>query len=230
MEGRQVDFVSSKKMTNNKGMGLVEIILSMGLLGILSLAFTNMISQSNKSTRELEEKVNLLQFEKDLITVTAGLNLCEKEFATNPATYRYAVGSFPPASNINIPALYLDPAGTLSFAVADTKLNPNGRIKIDQIRIRNIRGTFPNLLADLDVLFKEGLVSRKPVTSLISIAAVNDGSNVTLTGCQVRNGGAPPGGPVDSQTVCENLGGVWVDPGSPRPPFCSFDSDTMSWF
>lgn len=222
-----------KQLRNNFGFSVMEVLIAVGLLGIVSMGLVSLIQNSNKSVAAVEEKLAILDLEKTLVSLSIGRNLCSKSFTTSAAYYTYPVATGVPTS-ISVSALYLSVSDALPLAQASLGLGNNPNLLIKSINIKNILGSGTNYMGDLTIAFdyKKNTTARKDLSTKVILLGTVASGDITLTSCTVNDptaGGGPATG-IDNQAACNSIGGEWVQPGGGRPDFCTVGSDSLDWY
>jgi len=162
-------------------------MVALGVFSVVSLGLANFISQSVSTMSILEEKLLVIEFEKDLIVLSGGNDICSKYFTDNVAAATFSTASFPP-SDISIGYLYANNTDPAPFASPNLKISPVSSLAIDDIKLTSISGSAPNYSANLIVSFKDGKMSRKQIETAIILGTELSGANTVLKGCKTVSG------------------------------------------
>lgn len=191
-----------------------------------------MVDNFRKGASLTDEKLTVLEFQRDLLSFAAGKNLCGKDIELNPTSYRIATTGFL-QSKISVHALYLNSTDTSPLAEVGKPLKSLKKIKVSAISISDLSTDTSGLLGLLKIELDGGELKRQPVTSRIQIKTKIDGVFTLVTQCLIpaQSGGSTgqTGAFVDKDT-CISGGGRWVEPPAPRPAFCNNGGDILEWY
>jgi hypothetical protein len=67
----------TQRSANEKGQGLLEVIIAIGIMGIMMLGFASMMSSQYRETGALEQKLAAMDLEKLLIASLADGTVCQ---------------------------------------------------------------------------------------------------------------------------------------------------------
>jgi hypothetical protein len=189
-----------RHLKNQNGQSLIQLLVSIGIMGIMTMAFVTMTTSQNREGRALAEKLAANDPAR-VITLTLGqASNCNLLFTTannvvtgstltfDPATVTYPfpinLASVPQAGSVNVISLAQPLASDLSNTL---KIQAN-----NGITVQVTSATSAKLLINFD---QTDLV--RPIRNLafpISIVTIPSGSNQKITGCQSAGGGSCPAG------------------------------------
>lgn len=133
----------SKSNLKNGGFSIVEVMVAVGITSILGLSLMNLSSDLRKETRSLEQKIDVLGFEKHLLAVMADGSLCKRTVVDTTYTFNSS-----DLSNVNIPIAEIKAssnilAPTLIAANPGTSLGSSG-VKVNSIQFTSFVEIGPN--------------------------------------------------------------------------------------
>ena len=182
-------------------MSLIEILVAMGVMSILMLAFTQMMTQQIKQTSALEQTLARLDVERTLSTFLADGSVCKASLETQTfneaalASTSFNVSNLP--SSTHSGALYLIEANKQASALS-------GSLKVNTIVYKNIQSTgiTNKYNMDLEVTFTGGI---RPLKPLIFKMILNTENSTTagvknITGCNTSGMTAD---------ICNSFDGFW---------------------
>lgn len=184
----------------SQGFSLVELLVTLGVMGIVMVAFMTMQSNQMKTTKGLSEKLAALSLEKTLITALADGRVCHFLFTSpasvglQPATGQFDATVLPlrSAFSLNqIPALPSAGAGTV--AKVDEAASPSaGSLKVRGLKMNILTAASANqFTAELVVLFNsppETAFDLMPLVFPLQLQATGAAALKTVTGCQLAGG------------------------------------------
>lgn len=217
-----------KKNSTNNGFTLVEILIALGIFSLISFFIGATINNFNKNISSVEEKMNILDLEKNIINLSASKNICEKKFLATPTSYTYTLSSFPSSGlTILIDGLFYQSSDTVGIAEVNKALPVHSNVVVESIEFNNISGANGSYIADLNIKFKNTIIPRKPFVTKMALTGVISGTDMVLKSCQMIPNSVSSN---DNQVACEKSGGEWVQPGGTRPDFCTFSNDIIEWY
>lgn len=218
------------RTVSKRGVSLVEVIVAISILSIASIAILSLIQVFNKNIRAVGEKLEIMELEKTLISLSVGKNICEKKITEAPLSFTFPIASFPPVGGFSIDGIFLFTTDTLGIAEKDKLLYSSSSIFVKSIEFKNITGFATTYFADMTIDFKGTTIPRKPVVTKVSLSGTIVGSDFVLGGCSVgsTNGFTDPT-TIDNQADCLRIGGEWTKFGS-SPGFCSFPNEGIDWY
>jgi type II secretory pathway pseudopilin PulG len=184
---------------NQNGQSMIQLLVSIGVMGIMMMAFVGMTTSQGRESRALTEKLAAHDLSR-VISLTLGqASTCNLLFTAanvvtgsnltfDPATVKYPftinLQSVPQSGSVNVISLAQPLASDLSNTL---KVQANAGITVQVTS-----ATTAKLLINFD---QANLV--RPIHNLvfpISIATIPSGSNQKITGCQTASGGSCPAG------------------------------------
>ena len=177
---------------NKKGISLVETTVALGVMAILALAVSSMISNQQKESRSVSESLAKLDLEKLLIASLASGEICTFELTQpSPKTFDSTAisGSTPPT--ITLTGLHASAIASAPLLVqTGTKASPaSSSLIVNSIVIGNIvgAGTPDSFLADLKIDFDPTKTVRvlKPISLKMTLNTdpTSPAKNKKITGC-----------------------------------------------
>lgn len=218
---------------NRHGLSLVEVLVALGILSISSIGITNLIQSYNKNIISIEEKLVILELEKNLINLSAGRNICEKKILENPNAYTFPISNFPPTAGFSIDGLFLSLTDSLGIIEKNKPLLKQNSVTAYTIEFQNISGSGNSYTADLVIKFKDTIIPRSPLITKVSLSGNIVGTDFALTSCTVADATlvqSISATSIDNETACKKIGGDWIQPGGNRPDFCSYLGEILEWY
>lgn len=185
------------------GQSLIQVLISIGITGILLLVMMSMFSQQNTEVRALKEKLAVTDFQQQLIRSFSDGTLCRHLLVsagplTFNSTYATAGAANRPFINLNrdtIPvsaqpgAPPLATAGEPASLVASTLTIATNAFLPPAFQVTNIQGTSSGstgvYTANFQVNFDQTKLVRAlvPASTQITILTSSSGTTQTITGC-----------------------------------------------
>jgi len=195
---------------NHRGQSLIQVLISLGLMGILASALMTMMSIQMKETRALTQKVASLDLEKLLIASLANGKVCKYVLNFNgvgsaaPLTFDASPGGLP--QTITLPQdrpLYAAvnegiPIGTWPIAAKTGELgSPSSTsLKIRSIQLRVNSGSNGRYLGDWVVNWDENSLVRSilplSVSTNLKVDDTTNPSAAKILDCQGIGAGLGP--------------------------------------
>lgn len=206
-------------MERAEGQSLVQVMVAAGVLGVVILATTSMLTVQQKESRALTEKLAALDLEKLLLAALADGTVCTAELsnaAMNPSA-PYTLSPTNPDFSIALNSIHAAgvPASPVLVSVGAAASPMSPTLKVSGISIGNFTGAGPpnQYLAELQVSFDAAKLVRpiRPLTIRLGITA--DASD-KITGCL---GGAVRFANVSTHPFCNTgFGGSVIKPVQPN--------------
>lgn len=203
---------------NQKGMSLVEVLVSIGLLGIGMLAMMSFMSVQNRENKALVESLSRNDMQRFVSSVLSDGSVCTAELA-NPTlfdsskTAPYTINIDDLSSNeIAITKLHSSAKSTAPVFLEKTKkvnIGPSESLYVSDIKIKNFMsmGEPDKYTADLEISLDSSKLVRplKPATTKL-IIVTNGGPNTAkvINSCVLSE-------KLDAKNTCLNLGGQWLE-------------------
>ena len=125
-------------LKTERGIGLLQVLVGLGITSVVMLAFTSMMSIQSRETAALSQKLEILAFEKNAITV-ADIG-CTLEVSTNNYEINESALTASPPPTIQFTRLYMGNDNTTPvLAQVDQPLTNSSPFKTQQIQLRDIR-------------------------------------------------------------------------------------------
>lgn len=143
------------EMMNKSGQSLVQVLVGIGLVGVLALAFTEFVRYQQKELRAIQQKQELTELKNTLFQIfSANSSYCSWQLATNSVTgipneingTNISTSTTDPTVQIPIPRLYLGTSAT-SQLVASSEVDNNKvfgsqtNLKVESILLKDIFAT-----------------------------------------------------------------------------------------
>lgn len=202
------------QLLNQRGVGLLQVMIMSGLIGIMGVAFVQLTDQQNKTLETSKIAFEIAQFTDQ---VRVGLSEPQACLAT--------FGGQPYASTFNVTTLrktYVEPSTqnkiTVPLASVGDEIAPN--IKLLEIKMKNVDPTNQKGFVELTVERKGGTIVKRE----IQIVALDPTSSGQITNCFTSGTSVE-----DPAILCSSLGGVWnttehrcngIVAIDPNPVFC----------
>ncbi|MFN3696814.1 MAG: prepilin-type N-terminal cleavage/methylation domain-containing protein [Pseudobdellovibrio sp.] len=179
-------------MRNIRGMSLIEVIISAGVISIVALASVSLIEQQQKSIRTLSDKLTTIEVEKTLKNAFINDGFCKcyfKNKTLNVSSLNYRLN----ATDLSVPVGYTDTVActpnSLKIVPNINEVLPNSKIKIKNIVVSPIQNQTGNLYTgQLTVEFDTGSksIALNKVTTQVSMTidpSLNTPSDRPIVGC-----------------------------------------------
>lgn len=190
-----------------KGLGLVELLVAVGILAIIVSGMATMFTNQQKETKALSEKLAALDLEKSVILMTSSQDMCKTFFTNNPTIAQVPTASLPPIALtspiVSIANLYTDATSNIEYlstngASVNNIVSPiSSQLRIRSIQIQNIQPfNIGNYKANLVISLQGGVREIKPIVSSILLSSTSAGASTIFTGCPKNPavGSGSPGG------------------------------------
>jgi prepilin-type N-terminal cleavage/methylation domain-containing protein len=208
-----------------RGMSLVELIVAIGILGVVSAGIMTLISSLQKETKYVSQKLAALDFEKQLILLTSTQDVCAKVFTDAPATYTYAQTAFPPSAPVLMDRVYTNATATTPLIQNNQPIDPRDTsFVVEQIALEGIVGTAGNYTAKLSFRLGGSLRQMMPISIRVSLKTQVTAPNISLTGCQI----ASPVAPMNMGNFFSRFGSGLRCPGDRWVIACRYNPD-LGW-
>lgn len=229
-----------------RGQSIIEVLITMGIMGVVILGVVSMQTNQNRENRALTEKLAALDFQSLMIRTLSNGAVCAYKISTVASpTFDAALikpDSSPPPIDLgsSLPS-DASPSAPAIAQVGTTVSSISNSLQVKSIQIANIKCPAPcpdpttstHFVGDLQVSFNEGKLVRalRPATSKILIQASGPGSIKTISACQAGGGSTsatdcPEGSVVigtspDGKSVCSiPVTSDEIPPGTP----CGFST------
>jgi hypothetical protein len=226
-------------LIDQRGQSLIQVLISIGLMGIIMLAFTSMMTIQQRETNALSEKLAAVDLQKTLSAVISDGSVCGY-IMNNPTPLTFdatAVSSASP-QEISLPAsrpLYasFSPPNILGPIVAQIGHPPSSysnNLIVNSIKLSIDGAPSPMPPPGPGATFKGswliGFDSTKLVRSLKPTAVSTILTVDTSSPTSAKVSGCKGGGGMNNQSICESLlGGVYNTSASPP---CALQSGSGS--
>lgn len=158
----------SRLKINQSGFSIVEILVSLGLIGIAMGAMISMISYQNTAIKQMESKLAILDLERYMITTLSGSSVCSfaltnptpKKFNSEDALSSISLSKIPSSANVSAPNI-ISVGGNISPTVT-----------VQSISVKDIQtsGNTDEFRGYLEVAFLNSAgMQFKPLRFLINI-------------------------------------------------------------
>lgn len=179
---------------SNRGNSLIQVIIAMGLMSILAVSVTSMMSSQNREVKALSEKLLIQELEISAKNLFANQDYCSCLFrgqTFNTVTKSWSTGiTRLPSSFNSVPAF---PAGCTASAndiIPPANQNLSGSsMEVDNISLTDTIETSPNsgmYTANLKIAFKNQIRALKPFEMRIPFnidASANTPTNRPFMSC-----------------------------------------------
>lgn len=179
---------------NQHGVGLLQVLIISGLIGIMGLAFVQLTDQQNKNLETSKVQFEVAQF-TDLVRVAL----------SDPQACMATFGGQNYASPFTVPKLkktYVDPVSqnkiTVDLASVGDDVVPN--IKLKEIKLKSVDYITQKGFFELTYERNNGVIVKRE----IQIIAIDSGPTGQITNCFTT------GTSIDDPAIlCASLGGQW---------------------
>ena len=175
-----------KRISNKSaGFSLVEALVVTGLVSVLALGLSQLMSGSSISSKNVQESVDFSNLNAAILTVTANVNACNAAFAGMSLD---PTGAFPqPIPDIKVGALDIAKVSASTNGLQITKL------QFQKGSTLSVSGTVEEYLADIHLETKKNIFGTKSAQLLsrdFIVALEIDTTTKKIIQC---GGGWPPG-------------------------------------
>ena len=188
---------------NTAGFSLVSILVSIGLLGLISLGIANMVDNLNREVKATGEKLSALELERNSLLVLGDGSICNFMVTTNgpwlrPGT-QFPLKINPSSTNhppISFTKLLTTPKATAPPLIeVDSPATLNSKtLIVKSIEITNIKGepTDNQFPATLQVTWDTNKSVRPlmPISHQVILLTSGTGADKTITGCVTSSPGS----------------------------------------
>lgn len=166
-----------KSSKNFKGFSLIEIMVSIGIMSIVTLGISSMISTQNKQIKVMTEKLSTNELSARLKLTMGSQNYCSclfrgLTFDETTKTWSSAVNSFP-ESFTTIPAFPAACTASATMIAAPNMNVSNTSLKIDHVNLTNVLEMPPgsgHYIGDFVFSFKDFIMKPRDVVIPIEFA------------------------------------------------------------
>ncbi len=184
---------------NQKGMSLIEVIIAMGLLGIVGSVFSSMMFSQQRQIKFLEAKQEIVDLKNVLNRKFSGsLGFCPLAI-NSVGDIKFPILTVP--SEISVNKIF-DTAAT-PFISTTSGVSGSALLNVEIIKILNFSGASNHYTGDVSIQFKlknsNSVAIRPTIISSISFVTQTDPDDVTkqqVTNCEVGGGAANPFGEI----------------------------------
>lgn len=166
---------------NKKGLSIIEILISIGLLSIVIAGSAAMFTSLRSQLKFLEQKMSQLTLEKSLFTFSSNADICKKAFSEINVTY--PVGSIP--SKINLNKLYASETSNLVLAeVSKPYISTQPEFFVSEISLNSITPINTNdYAALLEIKSSGSVIQLKPTVIRVLLKTTTSAGQTTFDGC-----------------------------------------------
>jgi len=127
---------------NQQGQSIVQVLVSIGIMGIMMLAFASLMSGQMRETRALSEKLGSLDLEKAMMAVLADSSVCGYHLAGKTFDASRIGTSHPPVIDMGGSLLSAANAAAPPLAVVGQPASPQSNsLVVSSIQVANITGS-----------------------------------------------------------------------------------------
>lgn len=207
------------------GQAIIQILISVGIMGILMAAFASMMQNQVRETSALSQKLASTDLEKLLIASLADGSVCAY-ILNNPTKLTFDSTQLPqtitlpdPDINGNHAAIYTSivagpKPGPIAVQVASAVSAFSETLKAQSIQLQITSGSkgryYGNWLVNFDPAGSVHMLKPAAVANLLIVDDVTSPTNATITACQGTGGGLGRFQAVDFHFPGEPPGGGFV--------------------
>ncbi|MFL5784918.1 MAG: type II secretion system protein [Bacteriovoracaceae bacterium] len=155
-------------MNNQRGFSLIQMMMAIGISGILAVAIASMTSNMNKDAKALGEKLASIDLTNLLLTSWADPSLCTTQLSGT--TFDSTQLGTPSSPELNLPSI-AGPGG-VPIATVGGQVSPVAPgFKIETIKVKSFSGSGDDYLASMQVNFEASAHTRahKPIVLRLKI-------------------------------------------------------------
>lgn len=200
---------------NQRGVGLLQVLIMSGLIGIMGVAFVQLTDQQNKNLETSKIFFEIAQFTDQVRVGLSDPQACVATFGGQSYSSPFNVTT--------IKKTYVEPSTqnkiTVPLASVGDEIAPN--IKLIEIKMKSVDPINQKGFAELTVERKGGTIVKRD----IQIVALDPSSVGQITNCFTSGATVE-----DPAILCSSLGGVWnttehrcygIVAVDPNPVFCT---------
>lgn len=189
----------SKLKLDSRGIGLVEVLICVAIIGFISIAIARMMTSANNSNRNIAMTLEASSVTQLLTLLLSDKNFCDVNFTQNNVVEfdlnNIATVAIPINKMAYPPAVAGGPPGEVIFDRANP-VPPGNSVKIADISLANIKSLNSGLhIGKLNIVFDKGAVAGPAIITrslyLRLETAVVSGSNVRVLHCSTSVGSPP---------------------------------------
>lgn len=183
-------------LNSEKGQSLIQMMISIGIMGILITGFASMMTNQQKEMRALGEKISSLDLQRTLTQIFAANgpgSLCES-IMTNPVQVFSAPATYPSLAAFNLNQIPISVGSSVNIIQVGQPVDSTSNLKVTAIQIdlidAPVAGVFP---ANLTVVFDPLSTIRTIKNIKLPIYLQTSGTGTyTVTGCGVSTSSGGP--------------------------------------
>lgn len=199
-------------------MSLLEVLISIGVMGIAMLAMMNFMSVQHRENKALIESLSRNDVQRFLSTAMSDGSVCTAELA-NPEifdtskTTPYTINIDDlPSNEISLDKLHASVKSTAPLLAEKSKkilIGPSENLYVTNIKFKNFTsmGADDKYMADLEISFDSSKLIRplRPaVLKVVVTTGVATGSVKPISSCVLTD-------KLDAKKTCNDLGGQWLE-------------------
>lgn len=218
MEPFQGQAFAQSNKSKIRGMSLIEVLISIGVMGIAMLAMMSFMSVQNRENRALAESLSRNDMLRFVNSVLANGAVCTAELA-NPTLFDTSITS-PytiniddlPSNEIQLNKLHSAAVASAPVLLEKTKkvnIGPSDSLYVSDIKVKNFAsmGEPDKYTADLEINLDSTKLVRPLKPSVIKVVIVTNGGPNTakvINSCILSD-------KLDAKKTCLDLGGQWLE-------------------
>lgn len=215
---------------NKKGFTLVEILISVGIMAIVSMAISQLFVSQMRQNKQINQRLEITDLNNLLLQVFQAQALCDLNFQS----IKFDISNPNTIPEVNIPQI----SSGLGQAIAkqSTPLSSSQNdLLIDKITLTNIKqigGQYYQASLRIDLKVNAGYMPPKPILINQLFETTTSGSEATITSCVTpgkvvnviitnnngnggngnnnNNNSSPPSANLTSNDNCAPNAGCWI--------------------
>lgn len=230
--------------TRSKGFGLLEIVVAMGVLGVMTMGVVSVVDLVAKGGKTSSQTLQTAEMVNNLSMIMQSQAACDATFAGRTLPAASVEGAVLNSSNtIPLTNLSLTTTAGSTVNLIQTGVDYGGLI-VDEILVQHLGAHSPFVDGGINVtknFVKVHLKIRRTGTSAlgvpeftraVSTSMIAREDNLGFVRCDPTGTGAPVGGgatPADEEAVCEGvMGGTYTETPPAGTPKCQIAKMSIS--
>jgi type II secretory pathway pseudopilin PulG len=182
-----------KHLGNSNGQSLVQVLVSVGIMGILMAAMASMQTAQSRENRALDEKLGGLDLQRTMATALADGAVCKYMLQTPPINFSASqvLAGNPQTVTLTTPVYASVAAGIPGPVIVQPNTNPpRGTMPVKAITLTVASGSGTTFLGTINAVFDDTKLVRSIRPASATVILTTDVSNpgaATVTNCVGSN-------------------------------------------